>query len=285
MKKIIFISLQILVILLNNINVKESVTNNCDKFYCSSLMAHATGGLIGENNEKYTYNNNELALNNSIKNRHCIIEIDISITVDDKLVCTHGWNKKSYNSIGVKYNKKNPIMTYDEFMETKIHGMFTTMDADRWLYYVEQYPNIIWFCDLKTLSDKDALRTAKALKKLFDGREKLSNQICFQIGTKYMYDIIDEYNSFNQYQYFIHKAEYDDFDSLLKWCSDKKIIGMAVNSNVINENVISAIHNYNLKVLCYTIDDVDKAKELLNNGVDCICSNFINPNDMDATEN
>ena len=211
--------------------------------------------------------------------------IGLELKVDDKLVCTHGWNKKSYNSIGVKYNKKNPIMTYDEFMKTKIHGMFTTMDADRWLYYVEQYPNIIWFCDLKTLSDKDALRTAKALKKLFDGREKLSNQICFQISTKYMYDIIDEYNSFNQYQYFIHKAEYDDFDSLLKWCSDKKIIGMAVNSNVINENVISAIHNYNLKVLCYTIDDVDKAKELLNNGVDCICSNFINPNDMDATEN
>lgn len=280
MKKIIFILFQILTILLNCIDVKGFIVNNDSDFYCSTLMAHATGGLIGENNEKYTYNNNEIALNNSINNMHCIIEIDISITSDDKLVCTHGWNKKSYDSIGVKYNKKNPVMTYNKFMKTKIHKKYDTMDAGRWLYYVEQYPNIMWLCDLKTLSDNDALRTAKALNKLFNDREELSNRICFQVGTKYMYEIIDEYNSFNQYQYFIHKAEYNDFDSLLQWCSSRKIIGMAVNCNVINKDIISKIHDYNLKILCYTVDDIIKAKELLNDSVDCICSNFINLNDI-----
>ena len=229
-------------------------------------MAHAMGGLYSDDGNIEIYNNHAVALQNSINNGYKIIELDLILTSDEKLVCSHGWKKQTYNDTGVKYNSNEPIMSYDRFMNTKIQGKYKTMDVYDWKEYVINNPNILWEVDLRTISYYEASVTAEKLCEAFDYNSELLNRMLIQVGSKDMYMAFSETFDFKYYQYFIHKSELSKIDSILKFCKKHNFAGMAVNSNYMTKERIDKIHNSNMKVLCYTVDDIKQAKKYINMG-------------------
>jgi len=95
-----------------------------------------------------------------------------------------------------------------------------------------------------------------------------------------MYFAFNDVFPFQNYQYFIHKNELDHIDEILKFCVDHNFQSMAVNVNYMTKTRIKKIKAANLYLLCYTIDDPDLARQMLELGADSICTNFILPGDI-----
>lgn len=250
--------------------------NNSDIFFDNTVMAHAMGGY--KNN---IYNNHEKALKNTIKNGYKFIELDLILTNDKNptLVCSHGWNESTCKYNGIEYidNLEN-TMTFKQFKKLKIQGKYSTMTAKQWVKYLKKYDDIVWEIDFRTLSYERAKQTAEKLISLFNKNELyLLDKVLIQVGSEDMYKAFSETYNFKHYQYFIHKAELNKIDNILKFCVEHNFDSMAVKSSYMTKDRVDKIHNSNMKVLCYTVDDIKQAKKYINMGADCICTNFILP--------
>lgn len=120
----------------------------------SSYMAHALGGIDGEN-----YTNSQDALEKNYEKGVRLFEVDINLTADGKLVCVHGWKKSDYeNKMGIEYNSDNNIMTYEEFKNVKIKGKYTTMGFDNLVDYMKKYKDIYVMIDIGKKSYEETKR-------------------------------------------------------------------------------------------------------------------------------
>lgn len=251
--------------------------NDKNTFWDYKVMSHAMGGY-GDN----IYSNHAMALIRTIKNGQKLIEVDAILTTDGKLVMSHGWDKYSCKYNGIKYSKNNAkTMTYEKFMTIKMHDKYKTMDAKQWSQYVIKHDEILWEIDLRTLTKKQATKTAKELISTFKGHEECLDRFLIQVGSEDMYNGINDVYSFKHYQYFIHKAELTTIDSVLKFCIDKNIESMAVNYKYMSEDIVKKIKDAGLKILCYTVDDKELAQQMLDMGANTICSNFLLESDFE----
>lgn len=250
-------------------------------FWDYKVMSHAMGGY-GDT----IYSNHAMALNKTIKSGQKLIEVDAILTTDGKLVMSHGWDKYSCTYNGIKYNKNNATtMTYKKFMSIKMHGKYETMDAKQWSQYVIKHDEILWEIDLRTLTKKQATKTAKELIRTFKGHEECLDMFLIQVGSEDMYNGIHDVYPFKHYQYFIHKSELTTIDSVLKFCIDKNIESMAVNYKYMSDDIINKIKDAGLKILCYTVDDKELAQKMIDMGADTICSNFLLESDFFEDKN
>lgn len=237
-------------------------------FFENKYVAHAGGGY-----EDSVYSNTKEAILNSIDNGFNFIEIDLILTSDDKLVCSHGWDKNTYEAIGVDYEG---VPTYDEFMSWKVLGKYNTIDVDDLVGIMKEYPDLLIEIDLKKFGK---VRTRKAITQLVESAEhdeQILDRILMQFTSEEAFFAIEEVYSFKYYQYFTYKSRIkDELDDVIRFCKDNKITSMAVNYTVLTDDMIDRIKDEGFYLLAFTIDDKELAEEFLEKGVDTICTNFI----------
>ena len=237
-------------------------------FFSYDYMAHAGGGY-----EETIYNNTEEAILNSIENGLGFIEIDMLLTADNRLVCSHGWDRATYKATGIDYMG---TPTYDEFMSWKIKGKYNTIDASTVIDIMNDYPDLLIEIDLKKYSSKKTKLMIEQLVELVKGNESILDRILMQFTSETAYFAIEEVYNFKYYQYFTYKSQIaDEIKDVIKFCKDNKIVSMAVNYTVLTDDMIKEIMSNNLYLLVFTIDDKELAEELISKGVDTICTNFI----------
>jgi glycerophosphoryl diester phosphodiesterase len=239
-------------------------------FFENKYMAHAGGGYEGN-----IYSNTEEAIRSSIDNGYKFIEVDMTLTSDDKLVCSHGWDKNTCEATGIEYTDgKAP--TYDEFMSWRIHGKYGTIDASTVIEIMKEYPDLLVEIDLKKFGKARTKRAVTQLVELADYDEQILDRILMQFTSETAYFAIKEIYDFKYYQYFTYKSRIaDELEDVIKFCKDNKIVSIAVNYTVLTDDMIDRIKDNNLYLLAFTIDDEDLAQEFLDRGVDTICTNFI----------
>lgn len=117
MKKVLItIAIMLLFVgILSNPIVSASEKDN-SFFGKETVLRHAMGGMYDNEKTKSNpmiYNNTVEALENSIKKGYKLIELDLILTKDNELVCSHGWSEQTYKDTGIydKYDAKNPVMT------------------------------------------------------------------------------------------------------------------------------------------------------------------------------
>lgn len=237
-------------------------------FFENKYVAHAGGGF-----KDNVYSNTKEAIINSINNGFDFIEVDLALTSDDKLVCSHGWDKNTYEAIGVDYEG---VPTYDEFMSWKVLGKYNTIDVDDLVGIMKEYPDLLIEIDLKKFGKA---RTKKAITQLIESAEhdeQILDRILMQFTSETAYFAIEEIYSFKYYQYFTYKSRItDELDDVIRFCKDNKITSMAVNYTVLTDDMIDRIKDEGFYLLAFTIDDKELAEEFLEKGGDTICTNFI----------
>lgn len=83
-----------------------------------AIIAHAGGSIYGN-----TYTNSLEAVENAISHGVKYIELDLSVTSDGYLVCTHDW--KTFASQAGRESIEVP--SYSEFIDCRIHSVLTPM--------------------------------------------------------------------------------------------------------------------------------------------------------------
>ncbi len=145
-------------------------------FFANNYMAHAGGGY-----EESIYNNTEVAILSSIQNSFKFIEVDMLLTLDNKLVCSHGWDEATYKATRIDY-KGTP--TYDEFMSWKIQGKYNTIDASSLIDIMIEYPDLLVEIDLKKYGAKKTMIMIEQLVELADSDESILDRILMHLRVK-----------------------------------------------------------------------------------------------------
>lgn len=238
-------------------------------FFKNNYMAHALGGYEGN---KYT--NSEEALINSLK-YYKFIEVDMTLSSDDKLICSHGWDEETAKHTQVIFTD-GEAPSYEEFMSWKICGKYRTMDAGKIVEYMKKFPDLLIEIDLKKASvDKTKLMTEQ-LVSLADHDESILDRILMQFTSEEAYFAIDEAYHFKHYQYFTYKSKLPGkLDHIIKFCRKNNITSIAVNYTVLTDEMIVKIKSNGFYLLTFTIDDKKIAESFLKKGVDTVCTNFI----------
>lgn len=251
--------------------------NQIAPMYENRYLAHAMGGFHG-----HRYLNAEEALDNAITCGYRYFEVDLSLTEDGAVVCTHGWSRKDCKKVGMLYHSDFSHMTGEKFLAQKVFGM-RTMDARALYARMKAHPDFYWELDLHNLSREKAALITERIVEAFEHDENALDHCLVQVESKDMYRGIHSVYPFRYYQFHVMKHLIARLDEFILFCLENGICAMAVNESLMNRETVSKIRDAGLALLAFTVDSKERALELFELGVNTVCTNFIDLS-QDATE-
>lgn len=239
--------------------------------------------------------NSKQALEKSVSDGYKLIEVDVSITKDNKPVCINRWSKKTLDKLGLDYSKNDYILSYEEYMNSKLCGKYTPLDVEMLYQYINNfYDERIRFRDgvvfkmteTQFIIDfgeiKDKWDTYKCHRSFYKEFQRYYDLLTFKIYNETMYEGM---NGYSNYMYVIDsKTDAKNIDKILEFCSDKNFMSIQIKNDFIRKNIVDKCHKYGLQVVSTTTNSEKKAKKLLGLGVDCIATNTIKPDFGETTE-
>ncbi|MDB4184047.1 glycerophosphodiester phosphodiesterase family protein [Alphaproteobacteria bacterium] len=250
----------------------DKINNNNEKFSSHySYIAHAGGGINGE-----TYTNSLEALQKSINNNYKLIELDLLVTSDKKLLAYHDW--KSLSELCKIKESELQVLKISEIKKCKFsinNNDYTFLDGSKINKIFTENKNLI------LITDK--IQDYKILKKEFKFQDRIfvetfgiANYILAKLyGIKNpMYNYTIGRRNIIYVKFFNIKLITTSTDNLVRYKSifsnfikDKKII-FSYSSNSKNFNLkhigktTSAVYTdfWNLKTKSCDQLNIDKSK-------------------------
>lgn len=203
-----------------------------------SVIAHAGGGIISENQKGFVYTNSLEAVEFSIKDGKKMIELDIEKTSDGVLVAVHNWqefkykNRTNKNDLFFEFSKKP--LSYSQFKLISNNSSVTYLGIDEIVEIFKKNKNIILVTD--KIQDLDLLVDK------FPFRERL---------------LVEVFNL-------------DDYDK----AHELGVNNVALNVDIRSDDVINQVKKHDIKMVTFRARDVlnrrdshSIAKQLINMGV------------------
>ncbi|MFJ8258645.1 phosphatidylinositol-specific phospholipase C/glycerophosphodiester phosphodiesterase family protein [Peribacillus asahii] len=264
------------VIVVLNIAILLSFITGCSNFEKkdhwtqSSLIAHAAGGING-----LEYTNSLEAFHRSYEKGFRLIEVDVSITEDGRLVARHGWDEDYGQNLS---NKGEPI-TYKKFMSSPIHGKYTPMDFGKLLDLMEKYKDVYVIIDGKTTSVEATKRLYKKIgNQVADLDTQILNRLIPQMFYEADLEIIRSYG-FQDVLYVIGREEYTP-DSIARYCQENNIPAVSLSAKRTTDELIDALAKYNIVAYMYTFNDLEVMKTYYAKGIQGFFTDFTEPADI-----
>ena len=236
------------------------------------LIAHAFGGKGSK-----TYTNALEAFLYNYELGHRIFEVDFDLTTDNKTICCHDeewWRYITGNEeSGVEYS-------YENFKNTPLFNDYTPLDYKDIVDLLNEYPDIYIITDTKY---SDELSVYKQFSQIVDyAREvdpEVLDRIIPQVYTKDMLNYVMNIHDFRSVIFTLYQIQWEKED-IAKFCKRSGINFITVSSDNIESDILDLWKSMNIIVAVHTIDDTEEAKELIDDGVDMIYTNFIEPDDF-----
>lgn len=243
------------------------------------IMAHACGAIDG-----IDYTNSKEALELSLDKGIRYVEVDFSLTTDNKIVAIHKWNKDSYERLGIEYKGEDKPISYDEFMNCKIENKYTAMDFDDVVAYMEKYPDLYIMIDIT--KDLDIGITEKMYKIMSEklAQKNLTDRVVVQAGTKEMFDTIDKIYKFPYKHFYILEKDYnnkDKFKDILAYMnSHEGFISVGAHKDYTDKSFVKKIHKNGYYFGNFPINTTKEAKKFYDMGVDYLCTDDLSYNEL-----
>ncbi len=243
----------------------EPLTDEPGAWYVENpLISHACGGINGK-----TYTNSKEALELAIENGHKVIEIDLALTADERLVAKHDWGKET-------------VPDYEEFMNTPIYYIYTALDAETILDTMYEHEDLYIVTDIK--GNNDYLKRAftvlvdTAKKK---GMEEVLDRFVIQIYYESNYDMILQIHPFKNWIYTLYASGERDLNRVAQFCLEKDIHVVTMPVGWIKDKeYICVFRDMNIKVYTNTINDFDTLSDFKNRGVYGFYTDYVKPSDL-----
>ena len=114
------------------------------------VIAHGGGSYKG-----YETTNSVEALNNAIANGYKIIELDMELSSDHKIIMLHDWDRTAMHYFGTSFPKK---LSQSQFMNLSVYGELEVLTFDKLAKILEKNQDIRIVTDTK--GDNAELLTA-----------------------------------------------------------------------------------------------------------------------------
>lgn len=229
-------------------------------------IAHALGEVGG-----IDYSNCKEALEYSYELGYKVYEVDLSLTSDGRLACTHAWEV----GLQPEFNPDNRP-TAEEFLNVPIGEMYTPILFSDLCNYMTEHPEIYVVTDSKEIEASgireefnSLVEEAKALRK-----EECLDRIIVQIYTDEMYEVVREVYPFSHYIYTLYMAwdvcADDAEEQLVHFCRfvlEHNLDGITLSYQYSDKgNFMDILKRYPIPYFFHTVNDMEVARQLLEDG-------------------
>ena len=247
------------------------------RMFNNSLMAHALGAMDGK-----AYHNTMAAYENAMTKGYKYYEVDLSMTVDGRMVLCHGWTESNCTHTGFEYSDDlDKTMTYKKLMSLKVHGN-PQIDLRSFYREMKKHADHLYEFDMHSIKGKRAVEIIKETIRDCKCDREVLDRVLMQVYTNKMYRAVDQTYHFKYYQYLIGKPE-KNFYEKLPILIDEGICAAAIHVKKVCPEYINALRNAGIYVLAFTVtDDAEQAQHLLDMGVNTICTDYVAPSDLET---
>ncbi len=250
--------------------------------WADRLVAAALGGI----HMRYTNMNTRKGLEDALQHGFRLLEADIRMTKDKRLVCVNGWSKGSYEKLGADPAQYEDGMDYETFMKCRMYGAYETMDAEELFARMKQAEgNWKMILDIGK-PDREVLSDMiEALRSLCASGEDWQEHLMIRLQGKYDVEMVQMSGLPMQLMYYVppkQKREEKNLtlDSIGKFCKKREIKWVSIAKEALDEELMTYLHKQKLKTCLFSYNrytDVLKALEL---GTDWIATSYLSPQEL-----
>lgn len=239
-------------------------------------IAHALGGVEGN-----SYTNSKEALETSYKRGLRVIEGDVSMSSDDKLILIHSFSRKALSDQGLplSWNKKNP--TEKEFLSKKILNTYTTMNFEQIAQFMKKHPDMYFVVDLKKNDIKEVERCYREIVRVSKNVDKsILNRIIPQIYYEEMYRPVMNIYDFKSMIFTTYRIEEFEVNKIVDFSYEHGIKIVAVNKFKFSKELTNKLIDRGIGLYMFTYNDETIVNTLRNNYVSGFYTDFLPKKDI-----
>lgn len=250
----------------DSITLHSVQTTGTEWFADAPMIYHAGGEIEGS-----SYTNSREAVENTLAEGNCFIEMDLRYTSDGYLVCTHSWADAYPEDV-------QP--TLEEFRNSRIQGKFTPLTAEELIGIMTDNPQMYLITDIKNadgilpviedlvdLAGENASILDRFIIQLYTGREKSD--------VLKIYPFRDDQFIFTTYEWGVWQLE------VAQICNEENISVITVPYGEMSDEDAALMQELGFTVYEHTVNRVDKARLSLQRGIAGFYTDTMAPEDLE----
>jgi len=233
------------------------------------LIAHALGGIDG-----HDYTNSMEALELAYENGLRVFEGDMQL-LDGRVVMMHdeaGFCEASGLTPGE--------FGYDEFMQAKLHGSYSTMDAADIIRFLSEHPDAWFMTDSKYRENpKSAAILSAFVLEAMEYDSSVLDRVIVQVYNQNMLETAMDIYPFSSVLYTLYGSP-DTDAQVLSFCLRSGVSAVTAPIYRMTEDFSAALNAAGIKSLVHTVNDADEINAFVDTGVSGIYTDFALPADL-----
>lgn len=234
-------------------------------------IAHALGGINGN-----TYTNSREALERSYSRGLRVMEADMSLSSDGKLILLHSTDAESLANLGLPMSWRKKMPTEKEFLDTKIMNTYHTMNFKELAEYMKDHPDMYLVVDLKNNEIKEVEKCYRELVKTAKNVDKsVLDRIIPQIYYEEMYKPVMNIYNFKSMIFTTYRLEELEVNKIVDFSYEHGIKIVAVNKFKFSKELTNKLVDRGISLYMFTYNDPEKVNKLRNNYVSGFYTDFL----------
>ena len=245
-------------------SLQPAVIQGDEWFLDAPLIYHAGGQING-----HTYTNSAEAVQKTLSEGNCFIEIDFAYTSDNRLVCVHGWDDVYMEEY---------IPTLEEFLSTKIQGKYTPMTAEDLIHIMKENPQMYLITDTK---EEDLVSVIADLAELTQWDSSILDRFIIQLYLGSEKEGILEVYPFRDSQFLLTVYKLNEWPRQVGHiCSQYQISVITLPHQDTAPADIAMLREYGYTLYEFTVNRPDFAVQSLKNGISGFYTDCLSPTDL-----
>lgn len=271
---------------MNNKSPKSKTT--IQDFYKkeNAVVCHAAGIINGHN-----VTNSVEALNKNYAQGYRFFEVDLSLTSDGYLVCSHGWTKKEYiarymDNYNLCLNKEEYCPSLNEFRTFTVGDGYTVLTFKDFINWMNNHDDTCFLLDIKLCDRKEAKSIAETIIRE-GGKEILDRFVVSARTTEMAKGFSDAYKF--PYMHLLYDTDEMREKSIytpalfVEFCKQYNISSFSLEMNDCTTETIKALSVSGMKSYVYMIQNNYQANNILKTGVNYLISDYLDTNTIEKT--
>lgn len=230
----------------------------------NKFFAHALGKI-----DVFPYTNCYEALIENYERGFRVFEVDLYLTSDGKLACTHAWEAGYQGDFSPER-----IPTMKEYLDTPIAGIYTPILFSDLCRFMIEHEDVYIITDTKETARERIIPEFEELLREANDYSECLNRMIVQVYNDEMFEVVDDIYHFDHYIYTLYfdwdASVPDANDRLKRYCKFVKkngIDGITLHESYFEkEGTVDILKNNNINFFFHTVNDENRALELLKGG-------------------
>lgn len=235
------------------------------------FIAHAMGGIGGN-----SYTNSKEAMEHSYKRGLRVMEADISLSSDNKLLLLHSFDSVSLANHGLPVSWAKNIPTEKEFLSKKILGTYSTMNFEQVANFMKKNKDMYLVIDLKKNDLKEVEKAYKEIVRVSKNIDKsILNRIIPQIYYEEMYRPVMNIYDFKSMIFTTYRIEELEVNKIVDFSYEHGIKVVAANKYKFSNELTNKLIDRGIGLYMFTYNDEKLVNSLRNNYVSGFYTDFL----------